>query len=52
MKNALSVPKIFKFLLLFFGHREKQLDQKDQVNFKTYDDTTWLTNNYSTHIVQ
>ena len=26
------------------------LEQKDNVNFKIYDVTTWLTNNYNTHI--
>ena len=29
---------------------EKNLDQKDQVNFKIRDVTTWLTKNYNTHI--
>ena len=35
---------IFKFL--------PSLDWKDKVNFKIYDVTTWLTNNYNTHIAQ
>ena len=28
----------------------KQLDQEEKVNFKIYDFTTWLTNNYK-HIL-
>ena len=46
MKNAfyftlkvLFVFKIFRFFVLTFGHVEKQLDQKDQVNFKICDVT-------------
>ena len=27
-------------------------DWKDEVNFKFYDVTTWLTNNYNTYIAQ
>ena len=30
---------------LFFGHVAKWLNYKDQVNFKFYDVTAWLTNN-------
>ena len=43
--KALLILKIFKFLSLIFGYVEKRLDQKDKVNFKTYDFTTQLTNN-------
>ena len=50
--KALFVLKIFKFLSSFFGHAEKQLDQKYKVYFKIYDVTTWETNNYITHIAQ
>ena len=28
------------------------LNQKDKVNFKFFDITTWLADNYSTHITQ
>ena len=44
--------KIIKLLSRLFGHLDKQLDQKDQDNFKIYDDTTWKTNNSNTHIAQ
>ena len=50
--KALLVLKIFKLLLSNFCHVEKQLDQKDKVNFKIYDVTTWLTNNCNTYIDQ
>ena len=50
--KALSVLKIFKFLYLLFGYEEKQLDQKDKVNFKINVFTTWLTNNCNIHIDQ
>ena len=42
---ALFVLKMFKFLWKNGLNRKK-------VNSKIYDITTWLTNNYSTHIVQ
>ena len=50
--RALSVLNIFKFLSWLFGHAELELDQKDQVKLKIYDDTTWLTNNCDTFIAQ
>ena len=57
MKNAfyftsktLFLLKIFKFLSWFLVDVAEQLDKKDQVNFKFYDVTAWLTNNYNTHI--
>ena len=33
-----------------FGHAPKRLDLKTKVNFKIYDVTIWLTNNYNTHV--
>ena len=42
--------KIFKFLSWLFGHVQKQFDQKNKVNFKIYDVTTWEINNYNTRI--
>ena len=50
--KALFVLMIFKFLSCLFGHVGKWLDWKDQVNFKIYGITTWLTNNCNTHIYQ
>ena len=50
--KALLVLKIFKFLSCLFGHVEKQLDQKDKVNFKINDVTAWLKNNCNTHVAQ
>ena len=50
--KALFILKIFKSVLTFWSCREKQLDYKDKVNFKIYDVTTWLINNYNTHIAQ
>ena len=32
--------------------KKKRLDEKDKVNFKVYDITTWSTNNCNTYIVQ
>ena len=49
--KALFVLKIFKFLSRLFGHVLK-LDQKNNVNFKFYDVTAWLTNNCNTDIAQ
>ena len=31
---------------------KKRLDQKGKVNFKIHDFTTWLIDNYNTHISQ
>ena len=50
MSKALFVLKIFKFFPLYFGRVAKRLDKKDEVNFKFYDVTAWLTNNSNTHI--
>ena len=50
--KALFGLKIFEFLPLLSGFTATWLiiDQKDKVNFKIYDVTAWLTNNYSTHL--
>ena len=48
--KALFFLKIFKVLSLLFGKVEKQLDKKDNIKFRIYDVTTWLTNNCNTHI--
>ena len=48
--KAYFIFKILKFFSWLFGHVGKQLDQKDKVNFKFYDVTTWLTNNCNPHI--
>ena len=43
--KALFILKIFKLLSWVFRHVEKLVDQKDKVNSKIYDVTTWKTNN-------
>ena len=45
--KAVFILKVFKFLSWVFSHVE---NQKYKVNFKIYDITTWLTNNYNTYI--
>ena len=50
--KALFVLEIFKLLPRLFGHVVKRLDKKNKVNFKFYDVTSWLTNNWNTHIAQ
>ena len=50
--NVIFVIMTFPFLLLLFGHVEKNLDEKDKINFKNYDVTTWETNNCNSHIAQ
>ena len=50
--KVIFVLKIFKFLSCLLGHVEKQLDYKDNFNFKIYDIPTWLTYSYNTHIAQ
>ena len=40
--------KYFYFSLKTLGHVEKAAWLKNKVNFKTYDFSVWLTNNYST----
>ena len=41
--KALFVLKIFKLLSWLFGHVAKRLEKRDQVDFKFYDATAWLT---------
>ena len=48
--KALFVLKIFKNSSWRFGQVAKRLDKKDQVYFKFYDVTVWLTNNLNTRI--
>ena len=36
--------KIFKFCLDLLGYVDKRLDKKAEINFKSYDFTTWLRN--------
>ena len=50
--KALFILDIFTFLSWRFGHVEKQLDKKAEVNFKIYDVTDWTANNYNAYIVQ
>ena len=50
--KALFVLKLIKFQSRLFGQVVKRADQKDKVDFKFYDATTWLTNSCNTHIVQ
>ena len=49
--EALFVLKIFKFLSWPFGRVTKQLDEKDQANFKFYDVTAGVMTS-NTHIAQ
>ena len=42
-------------VILKVGHsssKKERFDYKDKVNIKIHDVTTWLTNNYNTHIAQ
>ena len=50
--KALFLLKIFKLFSLYFGHVEKQLDQKDKFNFNVFDVTTWLIDNCHVHTDQ
>ena len=50
--KALFVLKVFKFSSWLFGHVEEKAWLKIQGCFKSHDVTTWLTNNYNTHIAQ
>ena len=49
--KALFVLNIFEFLSLLLGDVEKQPDQKDEVNFKIYDVTTWAQPGKQTIII-
>ena len=46
--KPLFVLNYLMFFLCFFGKAEKQLDQKDNVNFRIYDIATREANNYNT----
>ena len=46
--KPLFVLNYLMFFLCFFGKAEKQLDQKDNVNFRIYDIATTEVNNYNT----
>ena len=48
--KAPFVLKIFKFLSCVFGHVAKLLDKKDKIDFRFYDVTAWLINDYNTYI--
>ena len=52
MLKALFAYELLKFLSWFLGYVEKQLDKRAMVNFKTYDFTDEITNNFNTHIAQ
>ena len=52
MFKALSALEIFKFLSRRFVYVGKRYDKKVLVNFKIYDVTDWITDNYNTHIIQ
>ena len=52
MFKALSALEIFKFLSRRFAYVGKRLDKKVMVNFKIYDVTDWITDNYNAHIIQ
>ena len=52
MFKALSALEIFEFLSRRFLYVGKRLDKKVMVNFKIYDVTDWITDNYNAHIIQ
>ena len=43
--RSILIIKICKFLLFFFGHVEKRLDKKANVNFEIYGVISWERNN-------
>ena len=49
---ALNFGFIWFNALFVLAMYKKRLDLKHKANFKIYDVTTWLTNNYNTHIIQ
>ena len=49
MLKAIYVLGVFTFLSWLFSCVEKQLDTKAKGNYKIYDFTDWITNNYKTH---
>ena len=52
MLNAFFVLEIFKLFPWLFGYAGERFDKKAKVNFKIYDVTDWITNNYDRHIAQ
>ena len=52
LKAFVFVLMIFIFLAWNIGYVEKGLDKKTMVNFKIFDGTGQITNNYNVHIVQ
>ena len=52
MIKMLSFSRYLSLYHEFLVKQKKRLDKKNKVNFKTYGVTTWLTNNYNTHIAQ
>ena len=50
--EALFVLRIFKFLPWLFRYVEKMTWLEIKTNFKIYGVTTWLRNNYNTHVAQ
>ena len=49
MKNVYFILRTF---IVLFGHVEKTPWLENKLNFKIYNVTTWLTNNYNIHIPQ
>ena len=51
-QKLFSFARYLTFCLDIFGRVAKQLNQKDNVDFKINGDTSWLTNNCNTHIAE
>ena len=51
LKSFFGTQIIYIFFLTF-SHVGKRFNQKDEVNFKTYDVTTWESSNCNRHIAQ
>ena len=51
MLKALFVLEIWRFMYWLFGYIEYYLNKAAKINFKIYDVTDWIANNYNTHIV-
>ena len=49
---SLQKPFLFSRYLSFRLDLFERLDKKNMVNFKFYDITAWITNNFNTHIAQ
>ena len=52
LKKLILFSRYLNICLDFLVMQKKQFDWKDKVNFKIYDITKQLANNYSKHIVQ